>query len=145
MKTSSSLLSVCLVAMLVACSPEPAAAQTHTRVKNPAVPGEQAPAADPGQKNFGGPIPAPGPGGQRPPVRPPRPEVKFGTVSLDELSMSDPFVYPDEKSHTYYLIGSGGRLYCAPSSLSRIWSSLIGTVPMCNGRAFSTSEICCLR
>ena len=25
--------------------------------------------------------------------------------------MSDPFVYADEKSHTYYLIGSGGRLY----------------------------------
>jgi hypothetical protein len=35
----------------------------------------------------------------------------LGTVSLDEISMSDPFIYPDEKSQTYYLIGSGGRLY----------------------------------
>jgi hypothetical protein len=80
-------------------------------VKYPAAPGEQAPPADPGQRNFGGPIPAPGPGGQRPTVRPPRPEVKLGTVSLDEISMSDPFIYADEKSRTYYLTGTGGRLY----------------------------------
>ena len=28
--------------------------------------------------------------------------------------MSDPFVFPDEKTRTYYLIGSGGRLYKSP-------------------------------
>ena len=108
MTTSSSLLAACLVTMLIAWGPEPAAAQDHSRVKNPAVPGEQAPPATPGQNNFGGPIPAPGGGGQRPAVRPPRQEVKVGTVSLDEISMSDPFIYPDEKSHTYYLIGTAG-------------------------------------
>src|SRR5512134_3848770 len=106
-KTSFRLLPACLVAALVTCSPAPLAAQVHTRVKNPATPGEQAPPADPGQNNFGAPIPAPGRGGQKPPAPPRRPEPKFGTVSLDELSMSDPFIYLDEKSRTYYLIGSG--------------------------------------
>jgi hypothetical protein len=100
--------------MMLVCSSEPAAAQTHARVKNPAVPGEQAPPADPGQNNFGGPITRPGLPGQRPPAPPRRPEPKFGTVSLGEISMSDPFVYPDQKTRTYHLIGSGGRLYKSP-------------------------------
>jgi len=30
---------------------------------------------------------------------------------MDSISMSDPYIYPDEKTHTYYLTGSGGRLY----------------------------------
>ena len=83
----------------------------QTGVKKHIVPGEQAPPADPGQKNFGGPRPAVGAGGLQPAVRPPRPEPKIQTVSLDDISMSDPFIYPDEKSHTYYLTGTGGRLY----------------------------------
>jgi len=90
---------------------ELAAAQEHTRVKTPAVPGEQAPPAAPGQNNFGGPILAPGAGGQKPPVRASRPEPQIGTVLLDDMLMSDPFIYPDEKSRTYYLTGTGGRLY----------------------------------
>ena len=40
-----------------------------------------------------------------------RPESQPQTVSLDDLSMSDPFIYPDEKTKTYYLTGTGGRLY----------------------------------
>jgi hypothetical protein len=110
-RNSSSMLATGLAALLVVSVSEDAAAQAHTRVKNPAVPGEQAPRADPGQNNFGGPLPLTGTGAQRPPVRPPRPEPKFGTVSLDEISMSDPFIYPDAKSRTYYLTGTGGRLY----------------------------------
>jgi hypothetical protein len=39
------------------------------------------------------------------------PEQEIRTVSLDEISMSDPYIYPDEKSRTYYLTGTGGRLY----------------------------------
>jgi hypothetical protein len=35
-------------------------------------------------------------------------------VSLDEISMSDPFVHADDRTRTYYLIGSGGRLYKSP-------------------------------
>jgi hypothetical protein len=110
MRASSGLLVSFLVARLFVGNASLAVAQDHTRVKNPAARGEQAPPADPGQNGFGGPI-VPGPSGQVAPVRPPRVEPKFGTVSLDEISMSDPFVYADEKSHTYHLTGSGGRLY----------------------------------
>ena len=113
MKTSSTVAAACLLGALITCGAGRVAAQSHTRVQPPASPGEQAPPADPGQKNFGGFVGTPGPGGQ-PPVPPRRPEPTFGTVSLDEISMSDPFVYPDEKTHTYYLIGSGGRLCKSP-------------------------------
>jgi hypothetical protein len=107
----TSVRAACVAATMLVSTSAPAAAQSHERVKNPAVPGEQAPPADPGQKNFGGPRPATGPGAPRPPVPRPRPEPAFGTVSLDEIAMSDPFIYPDEKARTYYLTGTGGRLY----------------------------------
>ena len=109
MKNSSILAGVCVVVTLVTWTARPLAAQSHTRVKTPAAPGEQAPPADPGQRNFGGPIVVPGPG-QKPPAPPRFPQPKFGTVPLDQLAMSDPFVFADEKTRTYYLIGSGGRL-----------------------------------
>jgi hypothetical protein len=41
----------------------------------------------------------------------PRPEPEIRTVSLDEISMSDPYIYPDENTRIYYLTGTGGRLY----------------------------------
>jgi hypothetical protein len=85
--------------------------------KKKLVPGEQAPLADPGQKNFGGSRPAVG---QPQPPHTPRPEPKIQTVSLDELSMSDPFVFPDTKSRIYYLTSSGGRLY--RSSDLKMWT-----------------------
>ena len=69
--------------------------------------GEGAPRAIAGQRNFGGTML---PGGQRPP-RPRRPEPEIKTVSLDEISMSDPFIFPDKTTQTYYLTGTGGRLY----------------------------------
>jgi hypothetical protein len=114
LKPPSSELACCLAAILLVGRAEPAASQSHKRVTTPAAPGEQAPPADPGQNNFGAPILRPGPGGQRPPGPPRRPEPKFGTVSLDEITMSDPFVYADDKTRSYYLIGSGGRLYKSP-------------------------------
>ncbi len=108
----SVLAAACFMATLVTwgCG-KPAAAQEHTRVKHPAVPGEQAPPAAPGQKNFGGPIPAPGAAGRKPAFGAPRPEPQIRTVSFEDLSMSDPFIYADGKSRTYYLTGTGGRLY----------------------------------
>ncbi|MCX6262132.1 MAG: family 43 glycosylhydrolase, partial [Bacteroidia bacterium] len=102
------------IAILLACnSVQTLLAQnkSQTEVKKQIVPGEQAPLANPGQNNFGGMRPPAGSGGQRPAIRQPRPEPEVRTVSLDELSMSDPYIYPDEKSHTYYLTGTGGRLY----------------------------------
>jgi len=105
------LLAACLMMMLVALGgTKLATAQEHRRVKIPAVPGEQAPPADPGQNNFGWPILTPGAGGQKPPMMP-RPEPKIGTFALEDISLSDPFIYPDEKSRTYYLTGTGGYLY----------------------------------
>jgi hypothetical protein len=103
-------LALSIVAMLVVCNTKQTAAQAQGGVKKPVVPGEQAPPANPGQNNFGGPRPATGTGAT-PAVRPPRPEPQIQTVSLDEISMSDPYIYPDEKSRTYYLTGTGGRLY----------------------------------
>jgi len=141
-KPPSCELVVCLVALLVAGRAEPATAQAHTRVKVPAVPGEQAPPADPGQNNFGAPIARPGPGGQRP-APPRRPEPKFGTVSLSEISMSDPFVHPDEKTRTYYLIGSGGRLYKSPDLKS--WTGPYSVIDLTgtwmNGHFVAAPEI----
>lgn len=99
--------------MLLACCLSTSLAQTQPQAntRKPLVPGEQAPPADPGQKNFGGMRPAVGAGGQRRPQMPPRPAPTIQTTSLDAISMSDPYVYPDEKNHVYYLTGTGGRQY----------------------------------
>lgn len=104
-------MAVFIAFVMISCNIKQASAQTQAKEKKQIVRGEQAPPANPGQNNFGGPIPAPGAGGQTPAVRPPRPEQPIRTVSIDEISMSDPFIYPDEKSGTYYLTGTGGRLY----------------------------------
>ena len=98
------------IAILLACNSKQATT-AQTGVKKQLVPGEPAPLADPGQKNFGGMRPAVGTQGQNEQPRPQRPEPKIQTVSLEDISMSDPYIYPDEKNHTYYLTGTGGRLY----------------------------------
>ena len=84
--------------------------------------GEQAPPANPGQRNFGGMMPMGGNANrqrtqrpqqqaQRPPMNMQRPAPQVRTVSLKELSMSDPFIYPDPETKTYWLTGTGGSLY----------------------------------
>ena len=52
----------------------------------------------------------------------PRGGAGGGTSSLDDMSMSDPYIFPDEKSHAYYLTGSGGRVYKSPDLKS--WSPI---------------------
>jgi hypothetical protein len=74
------------------------------------VPGEQAPLADPGQNTFGG-IRQVGTTKWKRRSGPAFPEPILATLPLDSISMSDPFVFPDEKTKTYYLTGTGGRLY----------------------------------
>ena len=86
--------------------------------KKKVIPGEQAPFADPGQRNFGGPRPPVGSVPNKP--RPPRPEPKIRTVPLDSISMSDPYIYSEGKNHTYYLTGTGGRLY--KSNDLKLWT-----------------------
>ena len=79
------------------------------------LPGEQAPPANPGQRNFGG-FQSPNRNrdttGMAAMMRARMAEMnRIRTLSFDELSMSDPFIYPDPETHTYYLTSSGGRMY----------------------------------
>ena len=74
------------------------------------VPGEQAPLADPDQNSFGR-IRRVGTTKTKTIPGFVRPEPEIATIHFDSISMSDPFVYPDEKTKTYYLTGTGGRLY----------------------------------
>ncbi len=74
--------------------------------------GEQAPLANPGQRNFGGMArPDDGKAPVRPRPRPQMPTPEIKTVDIKEISMSDPFIYPDPETQTYYLTGTGGALY----------------------------------
>ena len=74
-------------------------------------PGEQAPLADPGQKNFGGSAMANrDTTGMAERMRRMREEQnRIRTVHFNDLSMSDPYIYPDPVTKTYYLTSSGGR------------------------------------
>ena len=78
-------------------------------------PGEQAPLADPGQKNFGGSAVVRrdiDTTGMAERMRKMREEMnKIRTVHFNDLSMSDPFIIPDPETQTYYLTSTGGRPY----------------------------------
>ncbi len=78
------------------------------------LPGEQAPPANPGQKNFGGMISAAprDTTGMAARMRARMAEMnRIRTVPFEELSMSDPYILADEATKTYYLTSSGGRMY----------------------------------
>lgn len=101
-------LAVALLLVASACTND----QT-TKVKTntyPIVePGEQAPLADPGQNNFGG-THTTDTTGLAARIAARRAEMdKIRTVHFNDLSMSDPFIYADEETKTYYLTSSGGR------------------------------------
>ena len=82
-------------------------------------PGEQAPLADPGQKNFGGSAVVGDTTGMAERRRKMIEEMnKIKTVHFNDLSMSDPFIIPDPETQTYYLTSTGGRLY---KSKDLIW------------------------
>ena len=76
-------------------------------------PGEQAPPATPGQRNFGGMISANvDTTGRAAMMRARMAEMnRIRTVPFEELSMSDPYILADEATKTYYLTSSGGRMY----------------------------------
>ena len=81
------------------------------------LPGEQAPPANPGQRNFGGFQTRNrernrDTTGMAAMMRARMAEMnRVRTLTFDELSMSDPFIYPDPVTKTYYLTSSGGRMY----------------------------------
>jgi hypothetical protein len=103
------LLVASCVALLTAC-------QAHTRAGAPAdelVPTVTIP-APPGSKGFGMPT------GNPPAANAPRPRRPSASVTdpreivtrtLEQLDLSDPFIYPDESTKTYYLTSSGGSIY----------------------------------
>ena len=77
-------------------------------------PGEQAPPADPGQNNFGGMIssaPRDTTGMAERMRRMREEQNRIRTVHFNDLSMSDPYIYADPETKTYYLTSSGGRQY----------------------------------
>lgn len=134
------------VAALLSCV-QGTMAQAPQRIE----PGEQAPPADPGQNNFGGMRPPAG-GAARPrpatgngtaPRPRPRQGMASGPVTFDSLSMSDPFIYPHEETKTYYLTGTGGRLY--KSKDLKTWESLPSPIDLSgtwmNGLFLAAGEI----
>ena len=121
MRTSNLIKSATFIILSAACFTTANAQQDFRHEKIVSVPrGEQAPPANPGQRNFGGMIPATRPnrpagqGMQRPPMqRPPmqRPVQQVRVQNIKDLSMSDPYIYPDPETKTYWLTSTGGALY----------------------------------
>ena len=93
----------------------PAITPAQTSVKKALVPTVTIP-APPGSKGFGMPQPAK-PGATTPPPMIPRVSAsvteqrEITTKTLDELSMSDPYILADDATKTYYLTSSGGCIY----------------------------------
>ena len=134
MRKGKLLFAAALPLLAVSCSNLNNQSADNQQIKNNNViinvpRGEQAPPANPGQRNFGGMMPmgganrqrsqrpqgqGQGQAAQRPAMQMPamqRPQQQVRTVSLKELSMSDPFIYPDPETKTYWLTGTGGALY----------------------------------
>lgn len=95
-------------ALLCACGTQ----KNTTAVQYPVVlPGEQAPLADPGQNNFGG-THTTDTTGLAARIAARRAEMsKIRTVHFNDLQMSDPYIYPEASTQTYYLTSSGGRMW----------------------------------
>ena len=93
-------------------NPDSATAQ-QTAGHKTVLPGEQAPPMDPGQNNFGGSAADRGDTtGRAERLRQRAAEMnRIRTVHFNDLSMSDPFIYPDPETKTYYLTSSGGRMW----------------------------------
>jgi len=102
--------------LLIACKPN---TRSDVKVSEIIKAGEQAPYADPGQKNFGGFQRRDTTGkAQAPRPKFQMPEAK--TVHFNYLIMSDPFIYPHKETQTYYLTCSGGWMY--KSSDLEMWT-----------------------
>lgn len=108
MKNRLVVLTAAVLLSAIACSPK----IVLVKVQDSGVvkPGEQAPPANPGQNNFGGGMPADTTGlAARMKAFMREPEIR--TVHFNDLAMSDPYIYAEPSSKTYYLTSSGGRMY----------------------------------
>ncbi|MEJ2594448.1 MAG: family 43 glycosylhydrolase, partial [bacterium] len=122
-RTTTLSLATIFLAALLSCNTRDSETPedvSGTEAESSLVPGEQAPLADPGQNTFGGIRQVGTTKSKSRPGRPSFPEPEIATVHFDSISMSDPFVFPDEKTKTYYLTGTGGRLY--RSKDLRMWT-----------------------
>lgn len=110
MKKSKTIL-VTLTSMVAMLMFQPTI-QAQNKVK--ITPVQQAPPADRGQNNFGG-THSNDTTGRAARMRAMREREarnnQVRTMHFNELSMSDPFIYPDPETKTYYLTSSGGRMY----------------------------------
>jgi hypothetical protein len=112
-RTIHGLSAVSLVALLAACQTPPQTTAQADEAEE-LVPTVTIP-APPGSRGFGM------PSANRPTTNAPRPRRpsasvtdtarEIVTTTLDELNLSDPFVYADETTKTYYLTSSGGAIY----------------------------------
>lgn len=103
-KTISAFLAV---ALLIGCTTRQPVQVLEKKVIQPV---EQAPPADLGQKNFGGSISdTAGRAARIKAMMEAMNQIK--TVHFNDLMMSDPYIFADEVSKTYYLTSSGGRQY----------------------------------
>lgn len=114
MKQTKILLSafaVLAALMLAGCSTSPK--QEETAAHEVVLPGEQAPPMDAGQNNFGGSAADRGDTtGRAERLRQRAAEMnRIRTVHFNDLTMSDPYIYPDPETKTYYLTSSGGRMW----------------------------------
>lgn len=102
------------IALLASCNGNVPQQPVEPEVIEPV---QQAPPADPGQNNFGGsaiarpqgPVDTTGMAARMKAMREAQNQIR--TVHFNDLSMSDPYIYADEATQTYYLTNSGGRQY----------------------------------
>ncbi len=114
MKRTIGLFFVLLfMAMLAACDSQ----KENTgqgEVTKKLVPGETAPSAPSGSKGFGMPQTSRQDMDMQRRLRVSASITdarEIDTLTLDEMSMSDPFILADDATHTYYMTGSGGSIY----------------------------------
>ena len=99
------------LALLASCTTTPSSDAPVKPERVKIAPVEQAPPADLGQNNFGGTHTndTTGRAARLKAMR--EAQNKLRTIPFSELSMSDPFIYPDPETQTYYLTSSGGRMW----------------------------------
>ena len=109
MKKSTFILPTAILMAVASCATHKVQKSTTQYPKIQPV--EQAPPADRGQNNFGGThtTDTTGRAARLRAMRQAQNVVR--TVHFNELSMSDPFIYPDPETKTYYLTSSGGRMW----------------------------------
>ncbi len=111
MKLSYLPLALIATALATSCTTTPSSDAPTKPERVKIAPVEQAPPADLGQNNFGG-THSNDTTGRAARLKAMREAMnQLRTIPFSELQMSDPFIYPDPETQTYYLTSSGGRMW----------------------------------